>query len=117
MLKAGENTITVPLPAASTEGFLYIWAKQPELLPGGAYLRVRARRANVRATEPSQPPGITAPAPANSPKAVAPPEVAQERRNTMRLTRIPIGMTAPLPAEILQGMKVSGAIAPGNPFG
>ena len=115
MLKAGENTVTVPLPAATTEGFLYIWAKQPELLPGGAYLRVRARRSNVPDMERGQAPGITVPAPANLPKAVAPPQVAQERGNTIRRTRIPIGMTAPLPAEISRGASVSPALTPPVP--
>ena len=41
VLKAGQSSMSVELPPAKTEGFLYIWARQPELRFGGTYLRVR----------------------------------------------------------------------------
>jgi len=41
VLKAGQSSMRVELPPAKTEGFVYIWAKQPELRLGGAYLRVK----------------------------------------------------------------------------
>ena len=41
VLKAGQSSMRVELPPAKTEGFLYIWAKQPELRLGGTYLRVK----------------------------------------------------------------------------
>jgi len=62
VLKAGQSSMRVELPPAKTEGFLYIWAKQPELRLGGAYLRVKPPTRSQpgdahppRATEPARP--------------------------------------------------------------
>ena len=41
VLKAGQSSMRVELPPAKAEGFVYIWAKQPELRLGGTYLRVK----------------------------------------------------------------------------
>jgi hypothetical protein len=54
LLKAGESSLRVELPPATTEGFLYIWAKQPELRVGGAYLRIKPARAQ-KPTEVKKP--------------------------------------------------------------
>ena len=41
VLKAGQSSMRVELPPAKTEGWLYIWAKQPELRLGGTFMRVK----------------------------------------------------------------------------
>lgn len=73
VLRAGQSSMRVELPPAKTEGFLYIWAKQPELRLGGTYLRVKpptrsqpggsrpARGAMPPIAEPPRSPGMNTP--------------------------------------------------------
>ena len=80
VLKAGQSEMQVALPPAETEGFLYLWAKQPELRLGGVYLRVK--------------PAAERPPAARAPSAVmAAPPVARMARPQV-LTRLPIGTIA-----------------------
>ena len=57
---SGMSSLRVELPPAKTEGFLYIWAKQPELRLGGTYLRVkpapRSQPGSARPTLEAMPP-------------------------------------------------------------
>lgn len=64
VLQAGQATAEVRLPPATAEGFLYIWARHPELRLGGEFLRVRRpmEKPQVRAREP-MPPAVKTPAP------------------------------------------------------
>ncbi len=79
-LPAGQSAVQVSLPPAETEGFLYIRARHPELLEGGAYLRVRG---------PLRPsPSPLTPAAAISPEAPAAPPVPQ-RAPAPILKRLP----------------------------
>jgi hypothetical protein len=54
VLKAGQSSMSVELPPAKAEGFVYIWAKQPELKLGGAYLRVKPQGAQRAPSTPGQ---------------------------------------------------------------
>jgi hypothetical protein len=81
VLKAGQSSMRVELPPAKTEGFLYIWAKQPELRLGGAYLRVKP------STGP--PPGD-----AQTPRVAVPPLA-----DPSRAQRLP-GTAPPTPVEV-----------------
>ncbi len=114
-LRAGQNTLTVPLPAATTEGFLYIWAKQPELLPGGAYLRVRGVRTPAQVAQRAETPSMTPSAPVVSPRPVAPGAVEALKPKSTRLKRIPIGLVAPLAAGIIARAHVPAGGTPAPP--
>ncbi|MEO8049372.1 MAG: hypothetical protein ABI833_03060 [Acidobacteriota bacterium] len=109
-LRAGQNSVTVPLPAITTEGFLYIWAKQPELLPGGAYLRVRGLRTPARVAQRVEAPTMTPRPSTASAQPVPPAVVAATRPESTRLTRIPIGPVAALPSGIIRPHVPAGGV-------
>ena len=70
-LQAGQsfNSVAVALPGS---GLVYVWAKNAELLPGGAFVRVRAAESSARPSPDSAPTAPSAPAPPPSkPGAVA----------------------------------------------
>jgi hypothetical protein len=89
VLKAGQSSMRVELPPAKTEGFVYIWAKQPELRLGGAYLRVK-------------PPTRSQPGDARPPRAAMPPPAepprAQPSPGTRPQTRVEVEKRVPLHA-------------------
>jgi hypothetical protein len=83
-LPAGQSTHELALPVPGP-GVVYIWAKNPELLPGGAYVRVRGgANAPVQAQPPpaqsqprvqvqaERPRGGLMPAPVMAPPPLAP---------------------------------------------
>jgi hypothetical protein len=59
-LPAGQNTHELALPVPGP-GVVYIWAKNPELLPGGAYVRVRGAAAAPVQAPPQPPPAKSHP--------------------------------------------------------
>ena len=61
-------------------GLVYIWAKNPELLPGGQFVQVR----KAEKEKPARPPSITAPKPEMG--APAPPSLRARPRITLRFS-------------------------------
>jgi hypothetical protein len=55
------NSVAASLPGS---GLVYVWAKNAELLPGGAFVRVRAARPSGPAHPETVAPGIARPSPA-----------------------------------------------------
>ena len=51
-IPAGKSAQTVEIPALDTKGFVYIWAKQPELRLGGLFLAVRPETKQQRRSAP-----------------------------------------------------------------
>jgi hypothetical protein len=78
VLKAGQSSMRVELPPAKAEGFLYIWAKQPELRLGGAYLRVKPSARSQ--TGGARPPSVAVPPLAQPPRLQRAPETSSQSR-------------------------------------
>ena len=78
VLKAGQSSMSVELPPAKTEGFLYIWARQPELRFGGTYLRVKPSTPLQPGGAP--PPRLPIKPPAEPPQAWSSPVTGTQTR-------------------------------------
>jgi hypothetical protein len=120
VLKAGQSEMQVELPPAKTEGWLYIWAKQPELRLGGDFLRIHAKDAAR--------PAAQKPAAARPSDVMAAPPAARGAKPQV-LTRIPIaGMAVakrageptppppPLPAAVGADYLLTLRYSPQRPF-
>src|SRR5579862_8078453 len=90
-LAAGESSKQLAINPPGS-GLVYIWARNPELLPGGAYVAIRPAAAPSRAPSPkaSPTPPPMAAAPSALPSAV--PSAAPSH-----LPQAPRGASAPMP--------------------
>jgi hypothetical protein len=98
ILKAGQSSMQVELPPAKTEGWLYIWAKQPELRLGGTFMRVKPPTRSQPGG--ARPPRAATPPLAESPRAQRLPEPGTQTTRRVLVRAIPVAKLGQMKAEI-----------------
>jgi len=117
VLKAGQSSMRVELPPAKTEGWLYIWAKQPELRLGGTFMRVKPPTRSQPGG--ARPRGAAPPPSAEPPRAQQPPgtntPTVREVEKRVLIRTIPIAKLGQMKPELARPAASVAAAAAAQP--